>query len=210
MSSLTLVSGAAASGKSVLCQHMAYGALAEGQGVAYFSSEHSPEGLIAQMKSIGLDVEEYVKRRALQLYSVPEPVEGEEPSPLLTRMASSIEELSRGSKLIVIDSLTDLAGSCPEQNVIAFFTSCRRIAGKGRAILASIHTYAFGTEMFTRLRTLCDGFITISSEQVRGRPVRVLEVNKMNTTELANNNSVSFVVEPEIGMKVIPLSKTKV
>ena len=42
-----------------------------------------------------------------------------------------------------------------------------------------------------------------------GRPMRTLEINKINTTELITENLVSFVVEPEIGMRVIPLSRSK-
>ncbi len=61
--------------------------------------------------------------------------------------------------------------------------------------------------MFTRLRNLCDGYLTLSSEQMQGKSVRTLEVNKINTTDLKRNNTVTFVVEPEIGMRVIPLSR---
>jgi flagellar protein FlaH len=114
-----------------------------------------------------------------------------------------------GSEFIVVDSLTDLAGSCPEQVVIGFFTTCRRLANKGRTIFVVVHTYAFTSEMFNRLRTLCDGYFTLGSEQVRGKSVRTLEVNKINTTELNRDNMVSFVVEPDVGMRLIPLNKSK-
>ena len=77
-------------------------------------------------------------------------------------------------------------------------------------MFVSVHTYAFGSEMLTRLRSLCDGYLTLGSEQVMGKSIRTLEVNKINTTELNGDNSVSFVVEPDVGMRVIPLNKSKV
>ena len=73
----------------------------------------------------------------------------------------------------------------------------------------SIHTYAFGSEMFSRLSTQCDGYFTLNSGQLMGRPMRTLEINKINTSELISDNLVSFVVEAEIGMKVIPLGRSK-
>ena len=63
--------------------------------------------------------------------------------------------------------------------------------------------------MFTRLRSLCDGYITLGSEQVRGKSVRTLEIKKIGTVEQNRDNMVSFVVEPEVGMRLIPFNRTK-
>ena len=209
LGTVNLAVGAAASGKSVLCQHLVYGALQSDYGVAYFSSECGPDGLATQMASIGLDISQFIRNNKLSVYPVPEPIDGEEAAPVLNDLARSIESLSRGSKLIVIDSITDLAGSCPEQSVIGFFTTCRRLGNQGRAIFVSIHTYAFGAEMFTRLRTLCDGYFSLSSEQVRGKSLRTLEVSKISATEQSRDNTVSFVVEREVGMRMIPMMKSR-
>jgi len=209
LGSVTLTVGAASSGKSSLCQHLVYGALEGGYGTAYFTSEQSSESLIAQMSAIGLGVSAHLRKNQLRIHGVPEPTENEKPEVMLNQLSQSMERLSRGAQFIVVDSLTDLAGSCPEQAVIAFFSTCRRLGNQGRTILVSVHSYAFGSEMFNRLRTLCDGYITLGSEQVRGKSVRTLEVNKIGTTELNRDNMVSFVVEPEIGMRLIPLNKTK-
>jgi archaellum biogenesis ATPase FlaH/CheY-like chemotaxis protein len=206
---VNLAVGAAASGKSVLCQHLTYGALDSDYGVAFFSSEHSPDSLVTQMASIGLDVGRYMRRNKLTIYPVPEVTEGAEAATLLNELSQSIEKLSRGAQFIVVDSITDLAGSCPEQAVIGFFSTCRRLGNQGRTIFVAVHSYAFGSEMFARLRTLCDGYFTLGSEQVRGKNVRTLEVNKINTTELNRDNTVAFVVEANIGMRLIPLNKSK-
>jgi archaeal flagellar protein FlaH len=209
LGSVNLAVGAATSGKSVLCQHLTYGALENDYGVAFFSSEHTPESLAAQMASIGLDIERYLRRNKITVYPVPEVAEDGDAATVINDLSQAIEGLSRGAQFVVVDSITDLAGSCPEQAVIGFFSACRRLGNKGRTIFVSVHTYAFGSEMFSRLRTLCDGYLTLSSEQVRGKNVRTLEVNKINTTELNRDNTVAFVVEPEIGMRLIPLNKSK-
>ncbi len=209
LSSVTLTVGAASSGKSSLCQHLVFGGLEGGYGTAYFTSEQSAESLIAQMSSIGLGVSQHLRKNQLRIHSVPEPAEDEKPEVLLNQLSQSMERLSRGARFIVVDSLTDLAGSCPEQAVIAFFSACRRLGNQGRTIFISIHSYAFGSEMFARLRTLCDGYITLGSEQVRGKSVRTLEINKIGTVEQNRDNMVSFVVEPEVGMRLIPFNRTK-
>ena len=209
MGSVVLAVGSASAGKSVLCQHLTFGALEQGYGAAFFSSEHSLESLTTQMASIGLDVSKYVRNQKLGIYGVPEASQGEDAEPLLAALGQSIERLSLGAQFVAIDSITDLAGSSPPQAVIAFFTNCRRLSAQGRTIFVAIHSYAFGEEMFTRLRSLCDGYFTLGTEQLQGRQLRTLEVNKVNTTELTNGNTVSFVVEPEIGMRMIPVSKVR-
>lgn len=209
LSSVTLAVGAASSGKSTLCQHFVYGALEGGYGVAYFTSEQTQDSLLTQMKTIGLDVNQSHQKEKLRIYAVPEQSEGEKAEVLIGQLAQSMERLSRGTQFMVVDSISDLAGSCPEQAVIAFFSTCRRLGNQGKTLLVTVHSYAFGSEMFTRLHTLCDGYITLGSEEVRGKSVRTLEVNKMNTTEKTRDNMVSFVVEPEIGMRLIPMNKTK-
>ena len=206
--SMNLTVGATGSGKSVLCEHLAYGALVGRFEVAYFTSEHTPDSLTTQMASIGLDTDLFLGDRSLQIYPVADPVEGDS-APMLAQLSLAIEQLAQDSQFIVVDSITDLAGSCSEQNVIAFFSAGRRLSNQGKTVMMSIHNYVFSSDMFARLRGLCDGYFTLNSEQVMGRPMRTLEIHKINTTELTTENLVSFVVEPEIGMRVVPLSRSR-
>ncbi|MBM3941532.1 MAG: response regulator [SAR202 cluster bacterium] len=206
---VTLVEGAASSGKSILCQHFIYGALEGGVDTTYFTSEHSEKSLITQMSSLGLDVSAHLRSGRLQVYGVPEPKEGESPEPLLASLAQAMEALPVRQKFIVVDSITDLAGSSSESAVIAFFTSCRRMSNKGRTVLVSIHSYAFGAEMFNRLRSLCDGYLSLRSETVAAKAVKTLEVRKMKANDLTTNNTVSVEIVPLTGMKLLPISRTK-
>ena len=109
--SLNLVVGATGSGKSVLSEHLAYGALVGGFEVAYFTSEHTPDSLTTQMVSIGLDAAIFLGDGSLQIFPVPDPVEGEDSAPMLGQLSLAIEQLAQESQFIVVDSITDLAGS---------------------------------------------------------------------------------------------------
>ena len=209
LGTVTLAAGAASSGKSTLCQHLLYGALEGGYGAAYYTSEQSQENLLIQMKSIGLDVSQYHQKARLRIQYVPDQSESEKPEVLLNQLSQDMERLSKEVQFIIVDSITDLAGSCPEQAVIAFFSSCRRLGNQGQTILVSVHSYAFGSEMLARLHALCDGYLLLGSEELKGKSVRTLEIKKINTTEKTRDNMVAFVVEPEIGMRRIPISRAQ-
>ena len=209
LGTVTLAAGAASSGKSTLCQHLLYGALEGGYTAVYYSSEQSQQNLLTQMKSIGLDVSQYYRKEKLQVHYVPDQSESEKPEVLLSQLSQNMERFSSGVQFIVVDSITDLAGFCPEQAVIAFFSACRRLCNQGQTILVSVHSYAFASEMFARLHALCDGYLLLGSEEVRGKSVRTLEVKKINTTEKTRDNMGSFLVEPEIGMRLIPINRAQ-
>lgn len=209
LNSLTLLSGAASSGKSVLCQHLVFGALEGGFETAYLSSEKSRESIITQMSSLGLSVSLHLHGDRLKILGVAAPRKGETSEPLLEGLAETMEALPAACKLIVVDTITGLASTSGESAVIAFFTACRRMCNQGRTVVVVIHSYAFGSEMFTRLHDLCDGHLHLRSETVGGKAVKTVEVRKVNSSDLGDNNTVSFEVVANLGMKVLPISRTK-
>ena len=58
--SLTMIEGGSGSGKSVLSQQIMWGALQDGFIVSLFSSENSVKSLVTQMKSIDLDIFDFL------------------------------------------------------------------------------------------------------------------------------------------------------
>ena len=126
LGSLTLVEGSSSSGKSVLCQHLAYGALLDGHAVAYFTSEKSPKALTGQMGSIGLGVSSYVRGDKLRMYPIKEPNEagttndGEDPGSLMASLSADVENLTDKHRVIIIDSISNLATFTPDLAVLSF------------------------------------------------------------------------------------------
>ncbi len=207
LNTMTLIEGASTTGKSVLCQHLTFGALADGHDTAYFTSDHTPESLVAQMESIGLDVSGNLPDK-LQIYRLPEREPGDGPESLLS-LIQDFRQLPPECDFIVVDAITAMSAPCPAEAVIAFFTSCKRLCAQGRTVVLSVDSYAFGSEMFARLGTLCDSYLRLRSEKVKDKSVRTLEVCKVNTTDLSKDNMISFVVEPRVGIHIIPYSKTR-
>ncbi len=63
----TLISGAAGTGKSSLSAHFVDAACARGERCVYFAFEESPDQIIRNMRSIGLDLEKWVKSGLLHI-----------------------------------------------------------------------------------------------------------------------------------------------
>ena len=151
LNTLTLVEGGSSTGKSVLCQHLTYGALADGHDTAYFTSDHTAQSLVVQMESIGLEVYDY-RPDKLQIYPLPEREESVSPESSLSLLAKNFQKLPPGCEFIVVDAITALAAPCPERTVIDFFISCKRLCAQGMTVALSVDSYAFSSEMFARLR----------------------------------------------------------
>jgi circadian clock protein KaiC len=65
--SSVLVSGTAGTGKSSLAAHFADAACRRGDRVLYFSFEESPSQIMRNMRSIGVDLQQWVKKGLLQI-----------------------------------------------------------------------------------------------------------------------------------------------
>ena len=208
LNTLTLIEGASSTGKSVFCQHLTYGALADGHDTAYFTSDHTAQSLVIQMESIGLEVYEY-RPDKLQIYPLPEREESGSPESLLSLVAKNFLKLPPKCEFIVVDAITALAAPCPEQAVIDFFISCKRLCAQGKTVALSVDSYAFSNEMFARLSSMCDSYLSLGSEKVGKKGVRTLEVRKVDNIELSRDNMISFLVDPNTGMRIIPYSRTR-
>ena len=111
---------------------------------------------------------------------------------------------------MIIDAITDYVTSIREQAVFwSFMSRCKRACSQGRTVIITIDPYAFDTETLNRVSTLCDTHLSLTSEKLRGKVVKTMEALKVDTTNLTSDNTMTFTVEPETGLRVIPLSRTK-
>jgi flagellar protein FlaH len=210
LGSLTLIQGPSAAGKTVVSQAFTYGALQEGYGVGYFSSQHSEEDFAGHMRSIGLRVASSMDDGSLAIYPIQESSPDEDQGPFLTNLAVEIGKHSPQHKLLVVDDITGLATYCRDKALLlAFFSSCKRAAANGATIILTVDPFAFDDDLANRICSLCDTHITLRSEMVAGREFKSAEVRKANQVELHRNNSVSFRVEPKTGLHVAPVSVAK-
>lgn len=216
LGSITLIEGVSGSGKSVLCQQLAYGALRMGHRVTCFTSENTVKSLTTQMASIGMDISHYLRAEKLIIDIVEDSSDGkdvelqEDPEHLLSLLAQNIERSSGKHSVVIVDSITNLASYSEDRAVLGFFSSCKRLCDEGTTILLVAHSAAFTERLLVRLRSLCDAHLSLRVERLGETLAKTLEVCKVHNAEQTTSNMVSFDVEPGIGMRVLPMARVKV
>ena len=80
----------------------------------------------------------------------------------------------------------------------------------GLTIVNVVNSYAFSQADLARVSSICDAHLSLRTEVVGDRLLKVLKVAKVRDAEFGTGNIVSLDVEPMLGMKIIPVSKVSV
>ncbi|MCB8942979.1 MAG: flagellar accessory protein FlaH [Ardenticatenaceae bacterium] len=205
LGSLTLIEGSSGAGKSVLSQQLIWGSLQDGFNLSLFTSENSVSSLIKQMRSLDLDILDFLLLGKIHIYPMELSRLGRQaPNLLLQAMRQE-----NGRNMIIIDSLTLAIGQSTTEEVLGYFEESKRLCARGYTILVVLHSHAIGGELLVRLRSLCDAHLQLRTEEVGKKLVKTLEVTKVRGADKTTGNIVSFEVEPGWGMRVIPVNKVK-
>jgi flagellar protein FlaH len=208
MGSLTLIEGQSDAGKSVLCQQMIWGSLNSGFKTVLFTTENTTRSLMTQMDSLGLFVLDYLLLGRLKVYYM-------KPSQVKTQSAEAfatiLETIGYRSnyELVVIDSLTPMLGIASDIQIMSYIERCKWFCDQGRTIINVTHGYALNNDVMVRLRSACDAHLRLMIEKIGDKLVKTLEVAKVRGAAQTTGNIITFEVEPEIGMKIMPLSRAK-
>lgn len=208
LESVTLVEGDPESGKSVLVQQLSYGALKEGLRTSIFLSEQGIRDYMEQMVSLGMDTMDYYLLRRLSLYQTNFRV-GQDRAELLTKRLLQFIEKTDSQDLIIVDSLTPILFQFDARYVLSFLATCKELANAGRTIIVTLHSYAINESLRLRAGSIVDCHLRLRIEEMGQQVVRTMEVCKIRGAVKTIANTVSFSVEPGLGLKTIPISKTK-
>jgi flagellar protein FlaH len=208
LDTITLVEGDPESGKSVVVEQLAYNALKAGLKVVAFLSESTPREFLDQMQSLGMQSTDYYLVRRLSLYPVNLRLEQEKAEQLMRKLLKYIESAD-GPDVIIFDSMTALLFQFDARYVLSFLATCKELANMGRTILVTLHSYAINESLRLRADSIVDAHLRLRIEELGKQVVRTLEVSKIRGAVKTIGNSVSFTVEPGIGLKSVPISKTK-
>jgi circadian clock protein KaiC len=116
--STVLVSGTAGSGKSSLAAHFVNAACARGERCMYFAFEESPGQIIRNMRSIGVDLEPWVKKGLLQFHATRSTLYGLEMH--LAVFHKMIQEFQ--PQVVVIDPIGNLIQAGNRRDATAMLT----------------------------------------------------------------------------------------
>jgi circadian clock protein KaiC len=199
-----LVSGTAGTGKSSLAASFTAARCARGEPTLYFSLEESPKQILRNMKSIGIDLEPYVRRGTLNLQSSRPSVYGLEMH--LVHLHKLIEDM--GAKAVVIDPITSLllAGNPAEtrsllvrlidvlktRNITALMTS-----------LTSDGNWIESTDV--GISSLIDTWITLDNVKAGGERNRILQIVKSRGMNHSNQLREFTLSGRGVGLKDVYL-----
>jgi archaeal flagellar protein FlaH len=209
--SLGLVEGHSDAGKSVLCQHLTYGALSVSDiAVAYYTTENTVKSLVNQMDSLNLTIMDHFLMDKVRVFPLSLRGDDDNTAGRFLTLLNHFEKLPGYYKLIIVDSITLLVAHSDQVANVDFFSACKNLCDQGRTILLVAHSYAFDEEVLSRSRSLCDAHFRVRLEQMGDRLVKILEVLKVRGADRPTGDVVTFEVEPKVGMRIIPMSKAKV
>jgi circadian clock protein KaiC len=198
-----LLSGLAGTGKSTFGGWFADSVCERGERCLYFAFEESPDQIVRNMRSAGIDLQRRVDSGLLKFESARPSLYGLEMH--LTRMHRDIDEFQpsavvvdpisafRGVQSEIHATLLRLADTCKERGITALFTSLS---------LASDHA----NEADRGVSSLMDTWISLTDLEASGERNRVLFVlkargmshsNQMREYQLTSNGIK--LVEPYIG-----------
>jgi archaeal flagellar protein FlaH len=206
--SLTLIEGQSDAGKSVVCQQMIWGSLKSNYQVIVFTSENSARSLVKQMDSLGLGILDYMLLGKMKVYNM-------RPSEIKLNASKTLEIIletigkNSSYQLIILDSLTPIVSATNDGELLSYFERCKSFCDQNRTIINVLHTYAVNNDILIRLRSACDAHLKLTIEKIGDKLVKTLEVAKIRGAAQTTGNIVTFEVEPEVGMKIMPLSRAK-
>ena len=211
--SLISVEGEHGSGKTVLSQYTVHAFLDKGFKVIVISSEATVREYISMMHSIGLKTKDYFIVGRLRIY--PLHVEGGKWSKTLSllflRVAGNYLELHKNRfDLAVIDSLSALTLDVEEHDLLTFLTRLKNLVSDGKTILLTFHPDFLPQKLMTKLRAVSDVYFQLKNTSFLGKQVKLLKVIKLWGSGGERKDSIFLEVDPQMGLRVLPLGGVKI
>jgi flagellar protein FlaH len=205
---LSLIEGPNDCGKSVLTQQLLWGGAQQGFKIAIYTTENTIKSFLKQMDSLALDVNDFFLLGRLKIYPIN--VEGADFEDGLLFLNKIIDDLSeKPSELVIIDSLTVFVSHSSNNDILNFFAACKNLCDTGKTILLTVHNYAFEEEILTRVRSACDAHISLKLDVMGDKLIKRMEIAKIRGAQRTTGNIVSFEIEPDFGMRIIPFSRAR-
>ena len=206
--SLTLIEGQSEAGKSVLTQQLVWGALQDGKRVAYYSTENTTRSLIRQMISLRLDISDFFLLGRINIYPIRSAPTEDEARDLLQAAVTHMSKM-KDRDVLAFDSLSVFVSNIPEKETLAFFTAAKELCDDNKTVLLTMHSYAFSEPMFIRIRSISDAYLRLRVRELGTQLLKEMEVAKVRGAEQSTGNVIAFDVEPNLGMRIIPMTRAK-
>jgi circadian clock protein KaiC len=199
--STLMVSGTAGTGKTSVGAHMVNAACARGEHALMVLLEESPEQVLRNMRSIGLDLRPWVEAGLLRIWAARPSAYGLETH--LAIFAELIEEET--PSVAVIDGIASLSNGIPnnEVNTEVISIVARKIdLLKSRGITSVITAIGQGEEVSTvTMSSMTDTWLLLRNVEANGERNRLLFVLKSRGT--AHSNQTREFVLTNYGVELV-------
>lgn len=184
--SAVLVSGTAGTGKSTLSAQFGDATCARGERVIYFSFEESEAGIIRNMRSVGLDLRQWVDAGLMQFHCHRPSLLGLEAHLFLMQKAVSDFDPTA----VVMDPISDLFRIGSAMDVSAMLTrQLDFLKSRGVTVLVtSLSSDTGSSQTDLRLTSLVDTWILVKTIEGNGEYNRLLHVLK--SRGMAHSNQI--------------------
>lgn len=211
--SLMSVEGEYGSGKTIFVQQIVHAMLKNGLRVLVVSSEATVKEYLSMMESVKLDVYNYYLSGQLNIY--PLHVEGGRWSEFLSsfflRVTANFLELKKKHyDVVVIDSLSVLTVETPPYEFLTFITRMKNVVSDGKAVVITFHPKFLSEQNIMKLRASSDVYLVLKNTSISGIDVKLLRIVKLWGVSGERKSSITLEINPQIGLRVMPLSGVKV
>jgi circadian clock protein KaiC len=194
-----LVSGKAGTGKSSLSAHFAEAACRRGERCAYFAFEESRSQIVRNMRSIGVDLEPWIRRDLLRFQASRPTVHGLERH--LVMMYKSIRDFQ--PSVVVIDPITNFLSVGGFEEVKAMLMRLIDFL-KSNQITCLFTSLTHGNDLErtdVAVSSLVDTWLVLREAEVNGERNRTLYVIK--SRGMAHSNQLREVLLTDHGIRLV-------
>jgi flagellar protein FlaH len=211
--SLISIEGEYGSGKTIFVQQIVYAMLKSGLRVYVVSSETTVKEYLSMMESVKLDAYSHYFSGQLNIY--PLHVEGGRWSKFLSsfflRVAANFLELKKKHyDVVVVDSLSVLTVGTPPHEFLTFVTRMKNLVSDGKTVVVTFHPEFLSEESIMKLRASSDVYLVLKNTSISGIDVKLLRIVKLWGVSGERKSSITLEINPQIGLRVMPLSGVKV
>jgi flagellar protein FlaH len=204
--SLIAIEGEYGSGKTIFAQQIVHAAIAEGSRVLVVSSESMVKEYLSKMESVRLGEYDAYLSGQLNIY----PLHVDLSSLFLKVTSTFLEKKEENYDLFVIDSLSALTVRTPPHEFLTFITRIKNLVSDGKTVVITFHPEFLSEETIMKLRATSDAYLVLKNASVAGMDVKVLRVIKLWGGHGDRKSAVTLEVNPQLGLRVMPLGGVKV
>ncbi len=195
-----LVTGGAGTGKSSMAAHFTHAACKRGERALYIAFEQSADEIIRNMRSIGIDLQRWVKRNLLTFYSVRPSTYGLERH--IVGIHDLIAELSPG--VVIIDPISSFASEGRRIEVESMLVRLIDMF-KSRGVTAMFTCLTSGNAAAevseVGVSSVMDTWVLLRNPEANGERNRAISVLK--SRGMAHSNQIREFVLTDRGIKLL-------